>query len=108
MPQQKSKMFPQPCHPLADSLICRRHHEIPKLAGTEELKIVTIVLTTYHRVAAEWKASKSGRKSTIFSCNKLKRSLHPERKLEKGQSGVCAGGDIKMGGNWYPNPKPPR
>lgn len=48
-------------------LIYRRHHGKTRLAGTEELGTVNLVLTTYHTVAAEWKANQGMRKSPLFS-----------------------------------------
>jgi SNF2 family DNA or RNA helicase len=34
---------------------------------TDDLVTVNMVLTTYHTVAAEWKADKGSRKSPLFS-----------------------------------------
>jgi SNF2 family DNA or RNA helicase len=50
-------------------MLYRRHHGKNKLSDEEELGTVNLVLTTYHTVAAEWKAnqSQSTRKSPLFS-----------------------------------------
>ncbi|KAF0315663.1 WD domain-containing protein [Colletotrichum asianum] len=81
-------------HTLAGSLICRRHHGKTRLAGTEELETVNMVLTTYHTVAAEWKANNSGRKSTIFSVRWRRIILDEGHYIRNGNSrmarAVCA------------------
>jgi SWI/SNF-related matrix-associated actin-dependent regulator of chromatin subfamily A3 len=48
-------------------MLYRRHHGKNKLSDEEELETVNLVLTTYHTVAAEWKANQNARKSPLFS-----------------------------------------
>jgi len=45
----------------------RRHHGKTRLADTNELDAVNMVLTTYHTVSAEWKAGNGADRSILFS-----------------------------------------
>lgn len=54
-------------HVVNGTLHYERHHGKAKLSDFDEFDTINLVLTTYHTVAAEWKAIQAGRKSTLFS-----------------------------------------
>lgn len=54
-------------HVIEGGLKCRRHHGKTRLADTNELDAVNVVLTTYHTVSAEWKAGNGAGRSILFS-----------------------------------------
>ena len=53
-------------HVIEGGLKCRRHYGKMKLADSNELDAVNVVLTTYHTVSAEWKAENGAGRSILF------------------------------------------
>ncbi|KAI8626352.1 hypothetical protein F5Y19DRAFT_447177 [Xylariaceae sp. FL1651] len=54
-------------HVVDGGLVCRRHHGKTRITGISEFDAVNIVLTTYHTVSADWKASQDAGPSPLFA-----------------------------------------
>ncbi|KAI1131059.1 SNF2 family N-terminal domain-containing protein [Nemania abortiva] len=54
-------------HVVDGGLVCRRHHGRSRITEISEFDTVSIVLTTYHTVSADWKTGRDGEISPLFS-----------------------------------------
>ncbi|KAI1388866.1 SNF2 family N-terminal domain-containing protein [Hypoxylon trugodes] len=81
-------------HTIGGTMMYRRHHGKTRLVGIEELNGVSFVLTTYHTVAAEWKANTGTQKSVLFSVRWKRIILDEAHFIRNGNSNmagaVCA------------------
>ncbi|EWZ94181.1 hypothetical protein FOWG_04548 [Fusarium oxysporum f. sp. lycopersici MN25] len=72
----------------------RRHHGKLRLTDVSEMDTVNLVLTTYHTVAAEWKADRGRRESPLFSVRWKRIVLDEGHFIRNGNSNmaiaVCA------------------
>ncbi|KAF4967629.1 hypothetical protein FSARC_4824 [Fusarium sarcochroum] len=81
-------------HVVEGGLIYRRHHREGRLASTNELAGLNIVLTTYHTISAEWNPSNKTKTSALFSVRWRRIILDEAHLIRNGNSrmsqAICA------------------